>query len=121
MQGKYYSKRRNDAAEPPPARPSALSLVIYILRSLFTDGMQWLLIPAVLAFLYLRHIHFENEILPVVVFGGLVIMAILNGCKAWQSDLDEYRHQLVLSHQLRAVRKKEGLKDVPGYSPGRRF
>jgi hypothetical protein len=118
MQRKSFSKRRDDDPGLDGSRPTALSLITHILRSLVTDGMQWLLIPAVLLVMYLRHIHFGQEILPVVIFGGLAIMAILNGCKAWQSDLDEYRRHRVLSHHLNAVPVK---KDIPGFSPGRRF
>ena len=121
MQGNSFSGRQDGDQGAVTARPTALSLITRILGSLVTDGMQWLLIAAVLVAIYLRHIHFEQEVLPVMLFGWLAIMAVLNGCRAWQEDLDEYRRQVVLRHRLKTARAGERGTDIPGFSPGRRY
>jgi len=121
MQGKSVRKRLDGDRDQVTARPTALSLVINILRSLVTDGMLWLLIAAVLMVNYLRHIHFEQEVLPVALFGWLAIMAVLNGCRAWQEDLDEYRRQVVLRHRQKTACAVKGCTDIPGFSPGRSY
>ena len=121
MQGNSFSRRQDGDQGTVTARPTALSLITRILGSLVTDGKQWLLTAAVLVVMYLRHIHFDNEILPVVVFGVLAIMAVLNGCRAWQEDLDEYRRQVVLRHRLKNAHTVKRCTDIPGFSPGRRY
>lgn len=121
MQGNSYSRRQDGDRGTVTARPTALSLITRILGSLVTDGMQWPLMAAVLVVMYLRHIHFEQEVLPVVLFGWLAIMAVLNGCRAWQEDLNEYRRQVMLRHRLKTAQPVNRGTDIPGFSPGRRY
>jgi len=118
MWWKSGKSRPQDDEYEAPARPSALSLVLHILRSLVSNGMQWLFIPALLLVMYLNYNHIGNEVLTTVIFGGLAVLAVLRGCKAWQNDLNDYQRHLSL------MRHREDLDNrdkIPGYFPSRRY
>ena len=101
-------------------RPTALSLVKYILGALLTDGMAWLTIPAIAVTAFLYNNHFQNDAMLAVVFCGLVIIALVRGSKDWQKDLNEYQHLVAMERHREQVQEKTFSK-TPGYFVSRPY
>ena len=99
-------------------RPTALTLARHILAAVVTDGMLWVVIPvlAITAFLYTHH--FQNDSLLALMFLGLVMIALVRGCRKWQNDLNEYQFHLAL---VRSRKQGRTSTDIPGYYPSRRY
>ena len=83
-----------------PRRPSVLTLLGHILKSVFTGEALWIAAPggALLAYLHANQVAADN--LLVLLIGAIAILAFLRGCKEWQKDRDLYRK--TLSYKLRA-------------------
>jgi hypothetical protein len=112
------SLRKRAQGDYTVQRPTALTLARHILAAVISDGMLWVVIPvlAVTAFLYTHHFH--NDLLLALMFLGLVMIALVRGCRKWQNDLDEYQRHLALERQQKPGRTSTA---IPGYYPSRRY
>ena len=77
-----------------PRKPSALTLLGHIIKSVFTGEALWVAAPggALLAYLYINRV--TSDTLLVLLLGTVVVLAFLRGCKSWQRDLDSYHRKL---------------------------
>jgi len=82
-------------------KPSALTLLGHIIKSLFTGEALWIAAPggALLAYLHVNRV--TSDILLVLLLLAVVALAFLRGCKAWQRDLNSYRKTLTNSLRSR--------------------
>lgn len=76
------------------SRPSAARLLKNIFSSLFSHGMISLIVlgVAIIVFLGYREIPTGNYF--ALLFGSCIVLAFLQGCKAWQEDLNNYQKAL---------------------------
>lgn len=75
-------------------KPSVSRLLTHIFSSLFSSGTLSLLIlgSALIVLLGYQGIATGNYF--ALLVGTLTVLAFLNGCKAWQEDLNEYQKAL---------------------------
>ena len=110
---KSSSKNGTASSEDTVSKPSAATLLLHIFKALFTNGMPWLVVPAVMVTAYLSFNHLEQQTFTAAIFIGIGILAVINGCKNWQKDLNEYRRYLSLKRHREAL---EYTQSIP--SPG---
>jgi cytochrome bd-type quinol oxidase subunit 1 len=117
MSRKTTSAYKRTQPEDIAQRPTAVTLATHILSSLIHGSLVWLviLVLGVTAFLYANH--YQNDILLAMMFIGLVIMALVSGCRDWQNDLNEYQRHLALERH-----REQGNtgNTMPGYFTSRR-
>lgn len=97
-------------------RPTALTLARHIISAPFSDGMAWIVLPVLALTVFLYNNHFQNDMLLALMFIGLGIIALVRGCRNWQSDLDEYQRHLTYVRKLKQGRNSS---EIPGYHPSR--
>ena len=75
-------------------KPSALTLLGHIIKSLFTGEALWIAAPggALLAYLHVNRV--TSDILLVLLLLAVVALAFLRGCKEWQKELNDYHKTL---------------------------
>jgi hypothetical protein len=75
-------------------KPSVSGLLEHIVVSMFSQGMLSLLAfgSAVIALLGYNNITSGNYFVPLIT--SIVVLAFLNGCKAWQEDHNIYQKDL---------------------------
>jgi uncharacterized membrane protein len=105
------SRRRSAIGDETPRRPTTLSLVKNILQALLVDG-AFLLAGAIAVAIYLYQADLRNDPAVILIFAGIVLIALGRGCAAWQEELNNYQRDLLLHH-----RKQTGgqVESIPGY------
>ena len=75
-------------------KPSVSGLLAHIVTSMFSQGMLSLLAfgSAIIALLDYNNIPAGNYFVPLIA--GIIVLAFLNGCKAWQEDHNTYQKDL---------------------------
>jgi hypothetical protein len=118
MSRKSTTACKRTQAEDTLQRPTALTLVMHILRSVIHDGLVWLviLVLAGTAFMYANH--YQNDVLLAMMYSGLAILALVSGCRNWQNDLIEYQHHVAL--QRHREQGNSG-NNMPGYFSSQRY
>ncbi len=76
------------------SRPSAARLLTNIFSSLFSNGMILLLVPGVAIIVFLGYQEIPTSNYFALLFGSCIVLAFLQGCKAWQEDLNNYQKAL---------------------------
>lgn len=87
--------RRHKDADDLLARPTAITLVVHIFRALLVDGLI-LLITAIAVLAYLYQANLGNDMVIMLIFTGIALIALLRGCTAWQADLTDYQRYLAM-------------------------
>ena len=118
MPRKTTKLRKHNQHEDTIRRPGTLTLFSYIIKAPVSDGMTWVFFPVLALTAYLYNNHFQNDALLAVTFCGLVITALLHGCRNWQDDLNEYQRQVAEGRQRG---KTVPVRHVPGRFPSRRY
>ena len=75
-------------------KPSVSSLLAHILSSAFSSGMIILLALGTVFVLFLGHHNIATGNYFALLFGTIIVLAFLRGCKAWQQDLNDYQRSL---------------------------
>lgn len=94
MRNSKRAKRQRILRAKPAARPTAFTLLMYIVASAFTGGMLLVLVSggSLVAFLYYNHFPLDN--LLALLAGTIIVMSFYRGCAAWQQDLNEYHSRM---------------------------
>jgi hypothetical protein len=77
-----------------PQKPTVLSLLRHIIKSVFAGEVLWIAAPgaALLAYLYVNRFAADN--LMALLIGAVAVLAFLRGCKEWQKELNDYHKTL---------------------------
>lgn len=97
MLRKTVKSRVRKDADDLVTRPTAFTLVLYIIRALLVDGLI-LLVSAIAALTYLYQTNLDNDMAVMLIGIGIALIALLRGCAAWQGDLTDYRKYLAMEH-----------------------
>lgn len=75
-------------------KPSVSGLLVHIFASMFSHGMLSLLAfgSAIIALLGYNNVPAGNYFVPLIAC--VIVLAFLNGCKAWQEDHNTYQKDL---------------------------
>jgi hypothetical protein len=78
-------------------KPSVSGLLAHIFASLFSQGMITLLAfgCVIIVLLGYNNIPADNYFVPLIA--GIIVLAFLSGCKAWQEDHNTYQKDLAVA------------------------
>ena len=110
------SHRHGDAADSV-MRPTALTLVAHIIRAFVLDGL-FLLVAAIAVAAYLYQTDLRNDVVIMLIFAGIALLALLRGCSAWQNDLNDYQRHLAMERHKLSLEQSSA---TPGYSHSQRY
>ncbi len=76
------------------SKPSVSRLLAHIFSSAFSSGMISLLALGTAFVVFLGYHNIPTANYYVLLFGSIIVLAFLRGCKAWQQDLNDYQRSL---------------------------
>ena len=76
------------------SKPSVSRLLAHIFSSAFSGGMISLLALGTAFVVFLGYHNIATGNYFALLFGTIIVLAFLRGCKAWQQDLDDYQKSL---------------------------
>jgi hypothetical protein len=94
-------------------RPTAFTLLVSIGRALFVEGLG-LLVTALVASAVLYQTNLRNDTVIMLIFAGIVLIALVRGSIAWQADLTAWQRHL-------ALQRHRDSTGIPGYYQPRRY
>ncbi len=112
-------RRQHSAARAlRAARPGGGSLLLHILKGIYSDGMQ---IPALLCIgmtvaLYYEKFPYHQSIAGLLI-GSIVLIGLFRGCASWQQELSDYRRRLASLHFQQQRVESERENAIPGFIP----
>lgn len=75
-------------------KPSVSRLLGHIISSAFSSGMISLLALGTALVVFLGYHNIPTGNCFTLLFGSIIVIAFLRGCKAWQQDLNDYQRSL---------------------------
>ena len=99
-------------------RPGSASLLIHIIRGIYSDGMQ---IPALLCIgltvaLYYEKFPYHDAIAGLLI-GSIVLIGLFRGCISWQQELGEYQRRLAMMRLQQSQADSDRNHSIPGFIP----
>ena len=76
------------------SKPSVSRLLAHIFSSTFSGGMITLLALGTAFIVFLGYHNIATGNYFALLFGSIIVLAFLRGCKAWQQDLNDYQISL---------------------------
>jgi len=76
------------------SKPSVSRLLAHIFSSAFSGGMFTLLALGTAIIVFLGYHNTPTGNYFALLFGTIIVLAFLSGCKAWQQDLNDYQQSL---------------------------